>query len=155
MTVFPAFLNSHYLRRTLMSESRIACSIALLFWSGTALAQNSAPVDVHQIADTIVRLCIAGGSTQAVTGTATGGADISVRVLNGTGTLADEFRISKSNAEGLVSAINNALTQVTADQADKLRDCLKPVRDKLLDVLLPLPGEPTIDPPAPRPPRSR
>jgi hypothetical protein len=78
-----------------------------------------------------------GGQTQATTGTATGGADISLRSLDVRGNLTGEFKISKSSAEGLVGGIDNALTQVASDQADKVRVCLQPVREKLLDVLLP------------------
>jgi hypothetical protein len=45
-----------------MGKSRIACSIILLLWAGNATAQNQATINVQQIADTMVRLCIAGGS---------------------------------------------------------------------------------------------
>jgi hypothetical protein len=120
-----------------MRDGRIACSIALLLWAGAATAQNQTPVDVQRIADTMVRLCLGGGQTQATTGTATGGADISLRSLDVRGNLTGEFKISKSSAEGLVGGIDNALTQVASDQADKVRVCLQPVRERLLDVLLP------------------
>jgi hypothetical protein len=123
-----------------MYDSRISCSIVLLLWAlwaGVASAQSQASADVQRVADTMVRLCIAGGITQAISGTATGGADISLRSLDVKGNLAGEFKINRSSAEGLVSGIDNALTQVAADQADKVRVCLQPVRERLLDVLLP------------------
>jgi len=120
-----------------MRDARIACSIGLLLWAGAAAAQSQAPVDLQQIADTVVRLCIGGGHTQAVTGTAAGGADISLRSLDVKGDLKGEFKINKSSAEGLVNGIDNALSQMAADQADKVRVCLQPVRERLLDVLLP------------------
>jgi hypothetical protein len=85
-----------------MCDRRIACSIGLLLWASAAAAQNQAPANVQQIADTMVRLCIGGGSTQAITGTATGGADISLRSLDVRGNLTGEFKISKSSAEGLI-----------------------------------------------------
>jgi hypothetical protein len=56
-----------------------------------------------------------------------------------TGNLRGEFKISRSSAEGLINGIDNALSQVAADQADKVRACLKPVRDRLLDLWLPAP----------------
>jgi hypothetical protein len=121
-----------------MSDARIRCAITLLACVGITAAQSQTP-DVQQIADTMVRLCIGGGTTQAVAGTATGGADLSLRSLDVKGNLAGEFKISRSSAEGLSHGIDNALTQVAADQADKVRDCLKPVRDRLIDVLLPIP----------------
>jgi hypothetical protein len=122
-----------------MRSGGIACSIALLLVTGVAGAQSRAPVDVQRIADIMVRLCIGGGHTQAVSGTATGGADISLRSLDVKGNLAGEFKINKSSAEGLVNGIDYALTQVASDQADKMRDCLRPVRERLLAALLPDP----------------
>lgn len=82
-------------------------------------------------------LCVGGGRTEATSGTGSGGADLSLRSLDVKGNLKGEFKISKSNAEGLVDGLNNTLTQVAADQADKVRVCLQPVRDRLLDVMLP------------------
>jgi hypothetical protein len=125
-----------------MIDRAIVSSIALLFWGSAAGAQ--AP-NVQQIADTMVRLCLGGGSTQATLGSVTGGADVSLRGLDARGNLAGEYKINESNAEGLVKGIDNELTQVAADQADKVRDCLRPVRERLLDVLLPLKPETTPD----------
>jgi hypothetical protein len=85
----------------------------------------------------MVRLCVGGGHTEATSGTATGGADVSLRSLDVKGSLKGEFKISKSSAEGLVNGLDNALSQVAADQADKVRLCLQPVRERLLDVMLP------------------
>ena len=87
----------------------------------------------------MVRLCVGGGHTETMSGGGSGGVDLSVRSLDATGNLKGEFKVNKSNAEGLVNGIDNALSQVAADQADKVRTCLQPVRDRLLDVLLPLP----------------
>jgi hypothetical protein len=117
-------------------DRAIVTSIALLFWGGAAGAQSQAP-DVQQIADTMVRLCLAGGSTQATVGSVTGGADLSLRSLDARGNVTGRYEISKSSAEGLVNGIANELTQVAADQADKVRDCLRPVRERLLDIMVP------------------
>jgi hypothetical protein len=115
---------------------KIACALALL-WSSVAAAQNQ-PANVQQAVDTMVRLCIIGGHTEANTVSGTGGADVSLRTLDVKGNLTGQITINKSNAEGLVNGINNAMSQVAADQADKMRDCLKPVRDRILDLLLPI-----------------
>src|ERR1700688_4223180 len=69
-------------RRTAMHNVQITCSIVLLFWVGGAASQSQSSIDVQQIADTMVRLCVGGGTTQAVSGTATGGADFSLRSLD-------------------------------------------------------------------------
>ena len=104
------------------------------WWPGLAAAQA---VDTERIADTMVRLCVGGGHTEATSGGGTGGADLSLRSLDVKGNLTGEFKISKSSAEGLINGIDNALSQVAADQADKVRACLQPVRERLLDVMLP------------------
>jgi hypothetical protein len=105
------------------------------WWPVLGAAQDA--VEVDKIADTMVRLCLGGGRSEAVSGGGTGGADLSLRSLDVKGNLKGEFKISKSSAEGLVNGIDNALTQVAADQADKVRTCLQPVRERLLDVVLP------------------
>lgn len=104
-------------------------------WPVLVAAQDT--VEVEKIADTMVRLCVGGGRTEATSGTATGGADVSLRSLDIKGNVTGEFKINRSRAEGLVNGLDNAISQVAADQADKVRACLQPVRDRLLDVLLP------------------
>ena len=108
---------------------------ASMFWSVAGGAQDAG--DIERIANTMVRLCVAGGRTEAVSGGGAGGADLSLRSLDVKGNLKGEFKITKSNAEGLVGGIENAMTQIAADEADKVRACLEPVRQRLLDVMLP------------------
>jgi hypothetical protein len=129
-----------------MRHAWLAYPIALILWASASVAQSDAPADVQSIVDNMVRLCLGGGSTQAITGAATGGTDISLRDVKGN--LKGEFKINKSIVEGLSNGIDNALTQVAADQADKVRDCLKPVRDRLLDLWLPAHSPSTPDIPS-------
>ena len=105
------------------------------WWPVLGVAQDA--VGTEKIADTMVRLCLGGGRSEAVSGGGTGGTELSLRSLDVNGNLKGEFKVSKSSAEGLVNGIDNALTQVAADQADKVRACLQPVRERLLDVMLP------------------
>jgi hypothetical protein len=92
----------------------------------------------------MVQLCLAGGSSQTVT-VATDASTISVRSFDHKGTLTGEFKISSSEAKGLVGNINKALPQVQAAQAETVRACLKPFTDKLLAALL----SPPVPPPPP------
>ena len=117
----------------------LALFIACAGWPAIGAAQNAA--ETEKIADTMVRLCVGGGRTEATSGGGTGGADLSLRSLDVTGNIKGEFKISKSSAEGLVNGLDNALGQVAADQADKVRICLQPVRERLLDVMLPQKSE--------------
>jgi hypothetical protein len=114
---------------------RFTLFLVYAWWPVLGAAQDAA--EIETIADTMVRLCVGGGRTEATGGTATGGADLSLRSLDVKGNVKGEFKIDKSSAEGLVKGIDNALSQVAADQADKVRVCLQPVRERLLDVMLP------------------
>ena len=118
-----------------MRFAGLALFLASALWAILGAAQDAA--ETERIADTMVRLCVGGGRTEATSGTAAGGADLSLRSLDVKGNLTGEFKINKSSAEGLVNGLNNALSQIAADQADKVRACLQPVRERLLDVMLP------------------
>jgi hypothetical protein len=94
-------------------------------------------VEMNQAVDAMVRLCVAGGESFSVSGGGTGGADISLRSFDAKGNINGNFQVEKRKAEGLVAGIDNAMTQVAADQAEKVRSCLEPVRQRLLEVLFP------------------
>src|SRR4051794_27121654 len=78
--------------------------IACAGWPAIGAAQNAA--ETEKIADTMVRLCVGGGRTEATSGGGTGGADLSLRSLDVTGNLKGEFKISRSSAEGLVNGLD-------------------------------------------------
>ncbi|MGH6935054.1 MAG: hypothetical protein ACRED2_02545 [Methylocella sp.] len=118
-----------------MRLAKFALFLASILCPAAGVAQDSA--EIGRIADTMVRLCLAGGHTESMSGGGSGGADLSLRSLDIKGALKAEFKVAKSSAEGLVNGIDNALSQVAADQADKVRGCLQPVRERLLDVMLP------------------
>jgi hypothetical protein len=116
-------------------------------WSSTLQAQVTP--DLEQKIDTMVRLCVAGGQQFTVTGGGSGGAEISLRAFDVKGNLKGDIHVDKSQAEGLVNGIDNAISQTAANEVDKVRDCLKPVRDRVLDILFP----PQATPQAPAPPQ--
>ena len=118
-----------------MRLAKFALFLAYILWPAAGVAQDSAAFG--RVADTMVRLCLAGGYTESRSGGGSGGADLSLRSLDIKGELKAEFKVNKSSAEGLVNGIDNALSRVAADQADKVRACLQPVRERLLDVMLP------------------
>ncbi len=118
-----------------MRLAKFVLFLASIFWPAAGVAQDSA--EIGRIADTMVRLCLAGGHTESMSGGGAGGAALSLRSLDIKGELKGEFKVTKSSAEGLVNGIDNAMSAVAADQADKVRACLQPVRERLLDVMLP------------------
>src|ERR1700730_5083751 len=114
----------------------LALFLVCAWWPTLGGAQDA--VETGRIAGTMVRLCVGGGRTEATSGAGSGGGDLSLRSLDVKGNVKGEFKINKSSAEGLVNGLDNALSQVAADQADKVRTCLQPVRERLLDVMLPV-----------------
>lgn len=108
-----------------MRKGRIACVVALLFLNSAAVAQVNTP---KEIADTIIRLCIAGGSTQAMLV----GRDILVLLRDDKGSLKGDIKISDLDMiGGVAESITEASHQVAADQAHRVDDCLDPLWDKL------------------------
>jgi hypothetical protein len=112
--------------------------VGFFLYSNIANAQQT-PENIQSIVDTMIRLCLGGGYTQATVGSGSGGANISLRSLDVKGNVQGEFKVSRANAEGLVNGIDNALSQIAANEADKVRECLQPVRERVLDILLPVP----------------
>jgi len=118
-----------------MDYRKYSFAVAFLLSPSIANAQEAA--NPERIADMMVRLCVGGGHSELIEGGGGGGANLSVRTFDINGNITGQFKVTKSSAEGLVSGINNAMSEVTADTADKVRTCLQPVRDRLLDVMLP------------------
>jgi len=116
--------------------SKLSVAIATTMLGTLSLAAQTAP-EMEQIANTMVRLCVGGGRTEVVSAGGTASRDFSLRSLDSRGALNGEVKITRSSAEGLVEGLNSALNKVAADQADKVRACLQPVRERLLDLLLP------------------
>ena len=126
-----------------MRVGKVAFLFACVLWPAVPMAQSS--TEIEAAVNTMVRLCLGGGRTEAVSGSAAGGVDLSLRSLDAKGNVQGEFRVTKSSAEGLVDGINNAMTQVAANEADKVRTCLQPVRDRVLDAMLP-PNKQSVSP---------
>jgi hypothetical protein len=123
-----------------MHFGRISFFIVCLLWPATALALDAA--EFKQIVDTMIRLCMGGGHIESKSGTGAGGAEVSLKSLDARSQVKGEISISRSNAEGLVNGLDNAMTNIAANEADKVRDCLKDDRARLLDVMLPLNEKP-------------
>ena len=58
-----------------------------------------------------------------------GDGKLNIKQLKADGSFGGNFLFDKSSAEMLVDGINNQMSSVAATEADKIRDCLKPVRD--------------------------
>ena len=87
-----------------MRFAGFALFLVCAWWPVLGAAQDAA--ETERIADTMVRLCVGGGRTEATSGAGSGGADLSLRSLDVTGNVKGEFKINKSSAEGLVNGLD-------------------------------------------------
>jgi hypothetical protein len=79
-------------------------------------------------ADLAVRLCVGGGHTETISVGGSGDIRVLIRAFDLQGDQKGEATVTRTNFEGLTNGINEALTKIAADEADKVRECLKPVR---------------------------
>jgi len=84
--------------------------------------------------DTVMQWCLASGKQQKIDGKigVDGGITLTGPSLHGTGNVA----LTREEWSGLIGGISKDMTQLQADQADKVRDCMAPLRQKMMDKLL-------------------
>lgn len=119
-----------------MRIGTIITAIASTVLPATAQAQQP-QVDLQQVASMYVTLCIAGGRQFQSKGTVGADAKLSLRKFDVMGNVNGVYEFNTQEAAGLAQGINNALTQLAADQADKARKCLEPLREALLSYIFP------------------
>src|SRR5437764_15494816 len=104
---------------------RISTSVSITLGFLTLASVGRAEIALQESVNIMVRLCVAGGTRLAADADASG--DIHVQSFGGLSAGAKlDLKVQKSQVEGLVNGIDNAITQVAADQADKVRTCLQP-----------------------------
>lgn len=113
--------------RSLTASIAATVSIAI---APSAFAQGKP--DTEAMVNTMVRLCLDGGSIQALSVEGSAGADFALRSLDANGKVKGEVKINRSSAEGIVDGISRTLTPTQTAEADKVRECLRPVREALL-----------------------
>lgn len=105
-------------------------------WPQPASATQSQQ-ELAWIVDTVVRLCVIGGDRFVLRTNTSGGQEFELNSVNANGQLQGQFNVERVRIEGLVNGIDNTLSQVAAQQASEARNCLRPLRERLLVMLLP------------------
>ena len=85
--------------------------------------------------DLFVDSCVGSGSSFIVSGSIDAGANLSLRKLRIDGTLAGQVAVKKESYRLLSAGISNAMSDAAAGQADKVRECLLPIRQTLLEAM--------------------
>jgi len=97
-----------------------------------AAAQN---LTVQEWVYQFVSSCVGGGSSDTASGEVGANGDISLRRLALSGTVKGQVLLTHKEARLLSDGINNAMSSAAADEADKVRQCLAPLRAVLIQIM--------------------
>jgi hypothetical protein len=89
---------------------------------------------LQEKSDAILAACLAAGKQQKIEGKIgiDGGITLTGPALKGKGDIA----LSREEWSGLIGGISRDMTQLQAEQADKVRECMAPAREVLLKKIL-------------------
>jgi hypothetical protein len=121
---------------------RLLTILSLVASAGTS-AQSASPQDVELALRAINLMCLSGGRRVTITQKSKG--EVSVGQA---GAPASEVTLDSSSAEGFINGIDNTISSLGADQADKARACMKPYIQRILSLIIP-PPQPQPKPPSP------
>lgn len=125
-----------------MKVAVIALTMMLLATTSPASAQE---LTVDEWIDQFVALCVGSGTSTIASGDVDAEAGITLKSLKLNGSLAGKVKLERKDYRLLTEGISNVMSKAAADQADKIRDCLKPVRQQLLVALqVQIGGQPTV-----------
>jgi hypothetical protein len=101
-------------------------------------ARSASPEDIEFAVQVIKSLCIAGSTNEHISLNQQPDAAVSVGRAGATGEpFGPAVRLDRESIEGLVLGINNAVSGLAADQANRARDCMKPYLERILSAILP------------------
>lgn len=115
------------------NQMRNFCIAFLFFLASSIHAEEK--LSISEWLDVFIDACVGGGSSSVSSGSIDAGAGISLKKLTLEGKLEGQVKLTRSNYRLLSEGISNALGSVAADEADKVRDCLAPIRRNLLQAM--------------------
>lgn len=91
-------------------------------------------MSLQEKVDAILEACLASGKQQKINGEigANGGITLTGPALKGTGNIG----LTREEWSGIIGGISSSMTQLQADQADKIRECMAPAREVLMKKIL-------------------
>jgi hypothetical protein len=98
-----------------------------------------ASADMKDVVSLLLRVCLAGGTSQQIEGEAKGEIALTLAALKkgdvgANGALAGKY--TKADWEGLQGGISAAMTQVQGEQANAARACLAPYMPGIVQAIL-------------------
>jgi len=85
--------------------------------------------------DQFIDMCVGAGSTSVTSGSGDANAGITLKSFSLGGELKGQISLNRQQFRLLSEGISNKMSDVAAGQADKVRDCLEPVRRQMLAVM--------------------
>ncbi len=110
-------------------------TLMALFLLSNLHAHASSDLSMQEWLDLFVDSCVGSGSSFLVSGSADANAALSLKKMRLDGALAGQVKVERSSYRLLAEGISNAMTNTAADQADRVRECLTPVRRTLLEAM--------------------
>jgi hypothetical protein len=121
----------------------LAIQITFLLWSGAqATAQQPEQAAAQQAqkvstaVDMIKQICVIQSTSEklSVSGSAKG--EVSLQRLSTSGQVLGEVKFDKTSVQGLALGLNNEISALSADQANRMRACGQPFLKQIVDALL-------------------
>ena len=128
--------NVNHPRKQRLAEKGSLLIVTVFLW----LLLNTMPtiaeeLTVQEWVDQFVASCVGSGSSDLASGEVAANGEISLKKLALGGTVKGQVQITHKDARLLSDGINNAMSAVAADQADKVRQCMSPIRLILVEVM--------------------
>jgi hypothetical protein len=104
--------------------------------AGMVLAASSSAraMTLQEKVDAVLQACLASGKQQKIDGKV--GVDGSITLtgpaLHGTGDIA----LTREEWSGLIGGLSKDMSEIQAEQANKVRDCMAPAREVLLKKIM-------------------
>jgi hypothetical protein len=130
MSIVPIRLFAYVARR-----GALMAAISL----GTTVTFDGARADMSETVSRLLKVCLATGSASELEGSGNGEVSLTLRALR-TGNIGAGGslggRYIKKDWEGLQGGLSAGMSQLQADQADKVRACLAPYMPGIVQAIL-------------------
>lgn len=112
---------------------RFAFLIGLLLLTRATVSWAQSPPPSEAVR-TILEMCLATGERQQIGGSMT--VDGRIRLTSPSLAARGDLTLSREEWTGLIGGISPQMTEIQAQQADRVRDCLAPAREAITRRLL-------------------
>src|SRR6266446_1639844 len=122
----------------LLTRGRTTCIILSVFF-GTMIGIETCRADMNEVVSLLLKTCSATGSASQLETSGNGDVSLTLKALRTGnvgvgGSLGGKY--TKTDWEGLQGGLSAGMSQLQADQADKVRACLAPYMPGIVQAIL-------------------